>query len=68
MQSLKMMTHQMSNGLTCGLPDNHNGQHRSPESLQRIRITNKHYNRFYRMTAKGILAGMRHNAKRRGSQ
>jgi hypothetical protein len=35
--------HEMTNGKPCGLPDGHNGPHRSPASVEQKRAYNRAY-------------------------
>lgn len=62
------MAHLMTNGNPCGLKDEHNGHHRSPESVGQMRNYHIGFMRAYRATAKGMVADVQHHANQRGNR
>lgn len=59
----KNMSHLMTNGKPCGLKDKHRGKHRSPESVESERVRHRNWIASYRLTARGMLADLRHDTK-----
>lgn len=60
------MPHLMTNGRLCGIAsDNHRGHCRSAEAVENDRMRHRNWIARYRLTARGMLADVKHHANER---